>query len=233
MPSSATPPVGAAAQPNFPSIPPQQITWPFQNPAQSSLPAPPAEDQSTAPWQNGANDCPLTVASPMASKWTPKNPMFFMPVYGVIQLAVYFTFNNTINTQIFMASGAHVLTVMAEDEQGYISATPPPVTAAQAPNTDGQTSIAGIQAMGGWPSCGGLFPARSGRSGQICAASGGTPQSTMTGNVTSPSMDGESAQFSMGPSFTGLPRILQHAVFQSGGGRKQREPLYLRPVFHG
>ena len=67
MPSTAIPPVSAPAQPNFPSIPPEPITWPFQNPAQSSLPAPPAADENTAPWKNGANDFPLTVASPMAN----------------------------------------------------------------------------------------------------------------------------------------------------------------------
>jgi hypothetical protein len=53
---------------------------------------------------------------------TPTNPIFFMRVY-VDQLAVYFTFTNSINAQIFIAPGAHKLEVMAEDKQGYISAT--------------------------------------------------------------------------------------------------------------
>jgi len=229
MPTTATPPVSAPAQPNFPSIPPEQITWPFQNPAQSSLPAPQAEDESTAPWKNGATDFPLTVASPMVNasvtspvnvvaNATPKNPMLFMRVY-VDQLAVYFTFNNSINTQIFMAPGAHTLTVMAEDQQGYISATPLPITvSAQAPNTSGQTTITGIQAMSGWQSCGGLFPAGSGRAGQICAAGGGTPQSTMTANVTSPSMDSQAVQFSIGPSSPDCPGYCNMLYFNPVAG---------------
>ena len=227
MPS--IPPVSAPAQPNFPSIPPEQITWPFQNPAQSSLPAPPAADESTAPWKNGANDFPLTVASPMASTTvtspvnvvanaSPKNPMFFMRVY-VDQLAVYFTFNDSINTQIFVAPGAHTLTVMAEDEQGYISATPLPIAvSAQAPNSNGQSTITSIQAMAGWQSCGALFPAGSGRAGQICAAGGGTPQSEMTADVSSPSMDGESAQFSIGPSSPDCPGYCNMLYFNPVAG---------------
>jgi hypothetical protein len=228
-PSTATPPVSAPAQPNFPSIPPEQITWPFQNPAQSSLPAPPAEDESTAPWKNGASDFPLVVGGPVANATvtsplnvvanaTPTNPMFFMRVY-VDQLAVYFTFNNSINTQIFVAPGAHTITVMAEDEQGYISATPLPVTvSAQAPDTSGQTTIGGIQATAGWQSCGALFPVGSGRAGQICAAGGGTPQSMMTANVTSPSMDGESAQFSIGPSSPDCPGYCNMLYFNPVAG---------------
>ena len=37
------------------------------------------------------------------------------------ELAVYFTFTNSINAQLFIAPGAHTLEVMAEDKQGYIS----------------------------------------------------------------------------------------------------------------
>jgi hypothetical protein len=219
----------APSQPNYPTVPPEQISWPFQNPAQSNLPAPTAEDESTAPWKNGANDFPLTVSNPLNNSTvtspvnvvataTPKNPMFFMRVY-VDQLAVYFTFNNSINTQIFLAPGAHTLTVMAEDQQGYISATPLQITvSAQAPNANGQTTISGIQAMPGWQSCGGLFPPGSGRAGQICAAGFGTPQSTITQNVSSPSMDGNSAQFMIGPSSPDCPGYCNMLYFNPVAG---------------
>ena len=53
--------------------------------------------------------------------------------------------------------------------------------------------------MPGWLSCGALFPKGSGRDGQICAAGYGTPQSKLTQNISSPAMDGKSAQFSMDP----------------------------------
>src|SRR5579859_5382897 len=176
--SSTTTSTPAPPQPNFPSIPPEQITWPISNPASSQLPAPPAEDQTTAPWKNGSNDFPLSVSSPTASSTvtsplnvvataTPKNPVFFMRVY-VDSLAVYFTFTNSINTKIFLGTGAHTITVMAEDNQGYISATPVQVNVTgQAPSTNGQTLISGIRNMPGWQSCGGLFPPGSGRAGQI------------------------------------------------------------------
>lgn len=206
---TVTPP--PSPQPNYPSIPPEPITWPINNPASSSLPAPTAEDETTAAWKNGANDFPLTVSNPVANasvtsplnvvaSATPKNPIFFMRVY-VDSLAVYFTWDKSINTQIFLATGTHTITVMAEDNQGYISATPVQVSVtAQAPSTNGQTVISSIQNMPGWQSCGGLFPPGSGRAGQICAAGGGTPNSTLTQNVSSPAMDGSSAKFSMAPA---------------------------------
>jgi len=203
---NTSPPPSAPPQPNYPSIPPEPITWT----PKSQFPAPPAEDESTAPWKAGSNDFPLSLANPLTNTTvtspvnvianaTPKNPIFFMRVY-VDQLAVYYTFDSSINTQIFLSSGAHTLTVMAEDRQGYISATPLQITVSgQATSTNGQTVISSIQNMPGWQSCGALFPTGSGRDGQICAAGGGTPNSTMTQNISSPSMDGSSAKFSMAP----------------------------------
>lgn len=90
---------------------------------------------------------------------------------------------------------------MAEDNQGYVSATPLQITvSAQSPAQQVQTTIGDIQATPSWQSCGGFFPPGSGRAGQICAAGAGTPQSAMTQNVSSPSMDSKAAQFSIGPS---------------------------------
>jgi len=116
-----------------------------------------------------------------------------MRVY-VDQLAVYFAFTSSINTQIFVAPGQHTLEVMAEDNQGYISATILNITV----TTQSQTTISSIQAMPGWQSCSATFPTGSGRDGQICAAGLGTAQSTMTENQSSPAMDGKSAKFDMG-----------------------------------
>jgi hypothetical protein len=132
---------------------------------------------------------PLTVVA----NAKPKNPIFFMRVY-VDQLAVYFTFTDSINAQIFIAPGQHTLEVMAEDKQGYISATILHVNV----TSQSQATISDIQNMPGWQSCGALFPKGSGRDGQICAAGYGTPQSKLTQSISSPAMDGKSAQFSMG-----------------------------------
>jgi len=207
---TTTPP----SQPNYPSIPPEPITWSPQ--ADFTTPAPPAEDETTAPWKNGSNDFPLTVASPLTSSTvtspvnvvanaTPKNPIFFMRVY-VDSLAVFFTFDASINTEIFVGPGTHKLTVMAEDNQGYISATPLQINVTtQGTGSNGQTTISGIQAMPGWQSCGDKFPTGSGRDGQICAAGYGTPQTSITQNQSSPAQDGNSAKFSMGGPWAQCP----------------------------
>jgi hypothetical protein len=151
---------------------------------------------------------PVTVSASA----TPKNPIFFMRVYDEnssdpsSSISDYFTFDKSINAQIFLSTGPHTLVVMAEDNQGYVSATPLQITvSAQAPNSQGQTTIGDIQAMPGWQSCGGLFPPSSGRAGQICAAGNGTPQSAMTEKQSSPAMDGKSAKFNMGGAWSSCP----------------------------
>ena len=158
-PTTPAPPA-PPAQPSYPSTPPVPITW---SPSTSLLPAPPACDPPTStctpPDPNGSNDFPLTVSSPttgdsltppvtVVANANPKNPIFFMRVY-VDQLAVYFTFTNSINTQIFVSPGQHTIEVMAEDNQGYISATLVNVTV----TSQAQTTIPSIQAMPGWQSC--------------------------------------------------------------------------------
>lgn len=187
----------APSQPGYPFMPAVPITW---SPGTSSLPAPPAQ----VPPPPGSNDFPLTISSPangdsltspltVVASATPKNPIFFMRVY-VDQLAVYYTFNSSINTQLFVAPGKHVLEVMAEDNQGFISATLLNITV----TSQAQATISDIQNMPGWQSCSALFPPGSGRDGQICAAGLGTAQSTMTEGQATPSLDGKSAKFTMG-----------------------------------
>src|SRR5271165_1419311 len=139
-------------QTSYPSTPPVPITW---SPSTSPLPAPTAQD----PPPPGSNDFPLTVSNPtsgasvtspinVVASATPKNPIFFMRVY-VDQLAVYFTFTDSINTQIFAAPGQHTLEVMAEDKSGYISATLINVNV----TSQQQTTISHIQTLPGWQSC--------------------------------------------------------------------------------
>src|SRR6202050_4023955 len=197
--SAASTPAPQPTQPAYPVVPPVAITW---SPQTSPLPAPPAQVPPPTP----SDDFPLTVSNPTAgvsltspinvvATAAPKNPIFFMRVY-VDQLAVYFTFTNSIDTQIFLAPGQHTIEVMAEDNQGYISATPVNVTV----TTHAQTTISNIQSLPGWQSCSATFPPGSGRAGQVCAAGLGTAVSTMTQNQSTPSMDGQSAHFPMGGS---------------------------------
>jgi len=190
-------PPAPSPQPGYPSTPPVAITW---SPSSSPLPAPTAQ----VPPPSGSNDFPLTISSPtdgdaatspltVTASASPKNPIFFMRVY-VDQLAVYFTFTNSIHTQIFVAPGQHKLEVMAEDNQGYISASILNINV----TSQSQTTVSNIESMPGWQSCSALFPTGSGRDGQICAAGLGTAESTLTQNQSSPAMDGQSAKFSMG-----------------------------------
>ena len=192
-PPTTTPP---PSQPSFPSTPPVPITW---SPSTSKLPAPTA-----TPPPAGSNDFPLTISNPtdgasvtspfnVAASATPKNPIFFMRVY-VDSVSVYYTSSNSINTQIFATPGQHTLEVMAEDSSGYISAIPINITV----TSQAQATISGIQNMPGWQSCSADFPAGSQRAGQLCAAGNkNVPASAMTEGVSSPSMDGKAAQFSM------------------------------------
>ena len=217
------PSIGSAPpQPDFPSVPPVPITW---SPSTSSLPAPPAVPPQGTNWEKGAKDFSLLVASPLTNttvsspmtvvaQASPSNPIFFMRVF-VDQLAVYFTFTNSISTQIFLAPGPHTITVYAEDNKGNISATPLNVTVSSQPQ---QTTISAIQSLPGWQSCGGLFPPGSGRAGQICAAGGGTPTSSMTPNQSSPARDGNSAKFSMSPSSPNCPGYCNMLYFNAVAG---------------
>jgi hypothetical protein len=233
------------AAPSYPPIPPEPITW--SPSADPNVPAPPAENPANTQWLNGANDFPFTVSNPTNNATTtspinvvasamPTNPIFFMRVYDVntstpsATIADYFTFTNSINTKIFLAPGAHNLIVMAEDTKGYISAIPLSVTiSAQAPTTNGQTTISNIQAMSGWQSCGGLFPSNSARAGQICAAGGGTPTSSMAQGVPSPTdpMDNNSAEFSISQSQPGCPHYCNMLYFNPvAGGNGVKHFIY-------
>jgi len=208
--SKTTTTTPSPSQPSYPSTPPVSINW---SPSTSNLPAPPACNPPTStctpPAPTGSNDFPLTVSSPatvasiaspmnVVASASPKNPIFFMRVY-VDQLAVYFTFTNSINTQIFVAPGPHTVEVMAEDNQGYISSTIVNVTITSQPT---QTTISGIQSMPGWQTCAGDFPAGSGRAGQVCASGNPNPPTfSMTQGQATPSMDGKSTEFSIsGPN---------------------------------
>ena len=195
------PPTPTTPSTTYPSVPPEQITWTAQS---SKAPAPSAEDPASKPWGTGATDFPLSVSSPTAgdsvaspinvvATATPTNPIFFMRVY-VDNVSVYYTSSNSINTQIFAAAGQHTVLVMAEDGSGYISAAPFSVTVTSAL----QTTISSIQNDAGWQSCSADFPAGVQRAGQLCAAGNtNVPSSSITQGVSSPSMDGKSAQFSM------------------------------------
>jgi hypothetical protein len=153
----------------------------------------------------------VNVASPahVVASAQPSKPIYDMRVY-VDGEAVFFSFNSSIDAQIWMAPGAHTLEVTAVDKSGANSAVLIPV------NVTGQTTatITQIQNMPGWESCSALFPANSPRAGQLCAAGLGTAVSNMIPNQSSPSLSGASAEFTMGGP-TGYSNML---YFKSLGG---------------
>lgn len=220
--TTTTPP-----SPSYPSTPAVPITWPISDPASTQLPAPVAQDPANTQWGTGSNDFPLTVSSPapgasvtspfnVVATASPTNPIFFMRVY-IDNVSVYYTASNSINTPIFAATGKHTLLVMAEDNesnQGQVSAIPLTITV----TSQSMAAVSGIQNLPGWQSCGANFPVGSQRAGQLCAAGSGTPASALTQNVSSPSMDGESAQFSMGPSSPDCPHYCNMLYFNPIAG---------------
>jgi hypothetical protein len=200
--SSGQTPAGTPA-PNSSAPPPQEptpVTW---TPQTSTLPAPPAIEPPPGP----ASPFPLTVSSPsngatvnspahVVAQASPSNPILYMRVY-VDGQAVFLTFFANMDALIWMAPGSHTLEILAEDKKGFISDTSLQVNVVppQAPGVDN------IQSMGGWQSCSAVFPPSSARAGQICAAGLGTAVSTMTPNQGSPSLDGQSAKFTLaGPA---------------------------------
>jgi hypothetical protein len=81
-----------------------------------------------------------------------------------------------------MSPGQHKLEVMAEDNQGSVSATILNVSV----RSQGQNTISGIQDMSPWQNCSADFPPGSGRDGQVCASGNPGASSTLTPNQTSP-----------------------------------------------
>jgi len=108
--------------------------------------------------------------------------------------AVFFTFNSSMDAQIWMSPGAHTLEITAVDKTGQNSATVIPVTV----TGQGTATVSQIQNMPGWEDCSAVFPPTHARAGQICAAGLGEAVSTMTPNQASPSLSGASAKFTMG-----------------------------------
>lgn len=161
-------------------------------------PEPPPPAQLSFPLSISSPSNGATVNSPahVVASASPANPIYYMRVY-VDNLAVYFTFDKSMDTQIWMAPGAHTLEIMAIDNKGFISAVVMPVTVAAQPSF----TVSSIQALPGWQACSAVFPPEAPRHGQICAAGLGTATVSMTPGQNTPSLDGNSAKFSIaGPT---------------------------------
>jgi Bacterial Ig domain len=143
---------------------------------------------------------PLTISSPangatvnspakIMALAQPADAIYWMRVY-VDGQAVYYSFTTTINQYIFMATGQHTVEIVAEDTSGYIA------TATIALNVGAQEAgVSGIQNLPGWLSCSAAIG-----NGATCAAGLGDAVSQLMQNQSSPSLDGSSAEFTMGGS---------------------------------
>jgi hypothetical protein len=114
------------------------------------------------------------------AKAVPPDQIYWLRLY-VDGFAVYDSFTNDIDQFIWMPLGPHTIEVAAEDVAGYI------VTATLLPR------VSNIQNLAGWQSCSAVFS-----TGLTCAAGLGTASSKLIQGQSTPSLDGSSAQFTMG-----------------------------------
>jgi len=170
----------------------------------SSTPTPPANTSvlppATEPPPQALCAFPLTISVPSQSApvnspanvvavASPPDALYWMRVY-VDGLAVYYSFTANINQYIWMPLGQHTIEVVAEDVAGYIAtATTTVNVTTQLPGIDG------IQNMAGWQSCSAALS-----SGLTCAAGLGTASSKLIQGQSSPSLDGTTAEFTLGGS---------------------------------
>jgi hypothetical protein len=118
---------------------------------------------------------------------SPVDALYWLRVY-VDGQAVMYSPNENINQFIWMPDGQHTLEIVAEDLAGYIA------TSALQLNVTGQAQgISEIQNLSTWTSCSAVIAA-----GSTCAAGLGTATSTLTQNQVDPSLNGSSAEFTMG-----------------------------------
>jgi hypothetical protein len=143
----------------------------------------------------------------------------YMRVY-IDGSADYFTFYNKFTALFWMPNGTHNLEVIATDTDGQSVSTSLSV------NVTGQAAspvVSSIQNIPNWEPCSALYAAGTPRAGQICAAGVGTALSTMTEDVSTPSLSGSSAHFTLGGS-TGYSNELY--TMSLGGGDSPTHFVY-------
>lgn len=168
---------------SFPTAPPVPPPTPGSSSAGSVCVSSPA---------NGAS-----VTSPMtmtAVANLSEAPIEYMRVY-LDGNADYFTFYNQFTALFWMATGQHNVEVIATDKNGNNVSTSFSVNVTGPASSD---VVSDIQNIPNWEPCSAIYGATTPRAGQLCAAGLGTATSTMTEDVSSPSLSGSSAHFTMG-----------------------------------
>ena len=145
-------------------------------------------------------------------------PIEYMRVY-IDGSADYFTFYNQFTALFWMAPGTHNLEVLATDANGENVSTSFSVKV----TGTAYHTVTDIQNMPNWEPCGALYAPGTPRAGQLCAAGAGGAVATMTEDVSSPSLSGSSAHFTMG----GAPGYSNELYTKSlGGGDNPTQFVY-------
>lgn len=140
---------------------------------------------------NGASvTSPMTMTAVADLK---QAPIQYMRVY-LDGHADYFTFYNQFTSLFWMPTGSHTIEVLATDTNGNN------VSSSFKVNVTGTAyqTVNNIQNIPNWEPCSAMYAPGTPRAGQLCAAGLGNAVSTMTEGVSSPSLSGSSAQFTMG-----------------------------------
>ena len=138
---------------------------------------------------NLTNGASVTSPVNIVATATPYDPLYWLRIY-VDGQAVMYSPNENINQYIWVPDGAHTLEIVGEDTSGYIA------TSTLQLNVTAQTQgIANIQNLPVWTSCSAVI-----EGGATCAAGLGVASSTLVQNQSQPSLDGSSAEFTMGGS---------------------------------
>jgi hypothetical protein len=161
----------------------------FKSPENITVTTPPAGVAVSSP-ANGA-----TVSSPLqvVASATAPNPIVAMRIY-LDDVSVFAINASSLNTTVSAATtGSHRLVVQAWDSTGVVYKQPVNITVSTVSNPvpPNATTFSQIEDMSGWENC------------TVCAGAGGNgtlATFSMVQNQSSPSLDGNSARFSIGGS---------------------------------
>ena len=161
----------------------------FKSPENITVTTPPPGVAVSSPANGDTVSSPLQV---VASASAP-NPIMAMRIY-LDDVSVFAINASSLNTTVSTATtGSHRLVVQAWDSTGVVYKQPVNITVSTISNPvpPNATTFSQIEDMSGWENC------------TVCAGAGGngTPATfSMVQNQSSPSLDGNSAQFSIGGS---------------------------------
>jgi hypothetical protein len=140
-----------------------------------------------------ANNATVTSPVQVIASASLLNPIDHIRVY-VDGTAIYFSWFNQIDPQLWMDTGTHSVEVIATDKSGNDVSTTFQLNVVAPQNP----TIGNIQNFSGWQPCTAYFAPGDPRAGQVCASGLGNATYTMTQDESTPSLSGSSTQFTIG-----------------------------------